>query len=108
MLKKIPVSVLISVSASLLLLAAVLTFPGSFGFTRTEQVIGITNPDGFLLTAELPQGIARQRGREFLFPDYPVILEDGNPLERPRATYKQITNAGRGRYQFSGSKLHFS
>jgi len=108
MLKKIPVSVGVSVSASLLLLAAVLTFPGAFGFSRTEQIIDIENPAGFLLTAELPQGIKSQRKREFLFPDYPVLYEDGKVLGRPRASSKEITNAGRGRYQFSGSEIRFS
>ncbi|MEI6070436.1 MAG: hypothetical protein WCS31_01475 [Verrucomicrobiae bacterium] len=108
MLKKIPVSVWRFVSASILLLAAVLTFPGSFGITRTEQIMSMEKRDGFLLTAELPQGIKHQRGREFLFPDYPVVFEDGKALGRPRASAKGIANAGRGRYELSGSRIRFS
>ena len=101
-------SVWIILSAALLLLASVLSFPGLFGFTKIERIIGIKSVDGFALSAELPQGISSQRRREFLFPDSPVIYEDGKPLARPRAAGKEITNAGRGRYVISGSKIFFS
>jgi len=97
-----------ALSAGLLLLAAVLTFPGSFGFSRTEQIVRIEGPEGLLLSADLPQGIKSQRGRDFLFPDSPVLYEDGIALTRPRSSKKEITNAGRGRYYFSGSKIYFS
>jgi len=108
MLKKIPVSLWVFLAVSLLVVAAALTFPGSFGFSRTDQIIGIKNADGFLLAAELPQGIRPQRGRAFLFPDYPIIFEDGKALGRPRASSKGIANAGRGRYELSGSQIRFS
>jgi hypothetical protein len=106
MLKSAPVWA--ALSAGLLLLAAVLTFPGSLGFSKTAQIVDIKGADGFLLSAELPPGINRQRGRDFLFADSSVLYEDGIALGRPRSSVKQITNAGRGRYQFSGSKIHFS
>jgi hypothetical protein len=106
MLKSAPVWA--ALSAGLLLLAAGLSFPGSFGFSRTAQIADTKEADGFLLSAELPPGINRQRGRDFLFPESPVLYEDGIALARPRSSKKEITNAGRGRYYFSGSKIYFS
>ena len=108
MLKKVPIFAWVSGSASLLILAAVLTFPGAFGFSRSARIVGIKGPEGFLLTAGLPQGITQQRKRGFLFSDYPVICEDGQPLRRPRCSVKEIANAGRGRYELSGSQIRFS
>ena len=108
MLKKAPIFVWISLSASLLILAVVLTFPGALGFSRSARIVGIKDAAGSMLAADLPQGIKQQRKREFLFPDYPVICEDGKPLRRPRCPGKEIANAGRGRYEVSGSQIRFS
>ena len=106
MLKKTAVWPIFSIG--LLLLASFLSFPGLFGFSKTGRIVGIQSPDGFVLTAEMPQNMARERKREFLFPDSTVLYENGQALSRPGASYKQITNAGRGRYQISGNKIHFS
>lgn len=95
-------------SAILLLLAAVLSYPGAFGISKSAPLTGIEAGAGFLLTAELPQEIARPRGRSFLFPDEPIVLEDGRALARPRSSSKEIANAGRGRYLIKGSKVSFS
>ena len=92
----------------LLLLASVLSFPGWFGLSKTVRIVGVQSPDGLVLTAEMPAGMAGERKRDFLFPDSPVLYEDGRALARPWSSYKQITNAGRGRYQISGSNIHFS
>jgi len=96
------------VSASLLLLAGVLSFPGPFGLSRTAQIAGIENPDDFLLSAEMPRALTRERGRDILFHDAPVVCENGIPLARPNSSDKQIKNAGRGRYQISGTQIQFS
>lgn len=91
-----------------LVLAAILSFPGAFGFVKTEQVAGIESSGGFLLSAKLPHGIGTPQKRDYLFPDPHILVEDGKALGRPKSSEKQITNAGRGRYQFSGSKIQFS
>jgi len=96
------------VSAGLLLLAGVLSFPGSFGLSKTAQISGIECPDGYLLSAEMPHNLTKERGRDVLFHDAPVVCENGIPLARPNSSDRQITNAGRGRYQISGTRIHFS
>jgi len=101
-------SIWIILAVGLLLLAAVLSYPGAFGLTKTEQIVGYKTWGGFALVAELPRGMTSQRGREFLFPDSPILYEDGKPLARPRASGKEISNAGRGRYVISGSNILFS
>ncbi len=95
-------------SGGLVLLALVLSFPGWFGLSKTVRIVGVQSPDGFVLTAEMPPGMAGERKRDFLFPDSPVLYENGRALARPWSSYKQITSAGRGRYQISGSNIHFS
>ena len=97
-----------ALSVCLVLLASALSFPGLFGFLKTGRIVGIQGPDGFVLAAEMPNELPRERKREFLFPDSPVLYENGQALSHPGASDKQIANAGRGRYQFSGQKLHFS
>ncbi len=108
MLKRMPVPFWILLSAGLFLFAAVLSFPSAFGFSRTEQIVSIESGDGLMLSADLPQGIKSQRKREFLFPDSLILYENGISLRRPISPENEISNAGRGRYQFSGSKVHFS
>lgn len=97
-----------ALAAGLVLLAAALSFPGFFGFTKSARVEGIRGGDGFALAAELPRGIAKERKRAFLFPDPPVLQEGGEALGRPGASPKETANAGRGRYQVSGNKIVFS
>lgn len=102
------VSLRLSISACLLLLAGVLTFPASFGFSKSGRVTGITKSEGCLLLAEMPRGVARLAKRAFIFSDFPVLFEDGRALGRPDSSTKGITNAGRGRYRFQGSEIQFS
>jgi len=95
-------------SAVLLVLAGVLSFPGAFGLVRTAEVAGIGGGEGFALSSEMPKNLARERGRDILFRDAPVLCENGIPLARPDSPDKEIANAGRGRYRISGSKIHLS
>lgn len=95
-------------SASLLVLSGVLSFPGALGLSRTAPVAPVENPDGYLLVAKTPPTLTRERKRDILFPDSPVVYEDGIALTRPDSSDKKITNAGRGRYQFRGSQILFS
>lgn len=95
-------------SVGLVVLTAVLTYPSLFGFSKSERLEGIQGRDGFVLTAEMPPGLSRERKRAILFPDSPVISENAQGLPRPGASSQQIANAGRGRYQISGSKVQFS
>lgn len=99
---------LYAVSAGLILLAAALTFPAAFGFSKSARVAGIVNAGGFLLSAELPRGLCRPDRRAFLFPDHPVLYEGGLALARPLSSTREITNAGRGRCRFRGSEIQFS
>ena len=104
----IPFPVRALLSAVLVLLAAVASFPGTFGISKDAGTVRFEQGEGFLLSAELPPGPARTRKRTLLFPEASVICENGVPLARPRSSEKEITNAGRGRYQVGASKLNFS
>ena len=104
--KKYPIWLALSVC--LVLISSVLSFPGLFGFSKSGRIVALQGPVGFVLAAEMPREMAKERKREFLFQDSPFLCENGQALSRPGASYKQITNAGRGRYQFSGQKIHFS
>ena len=95
-------------SFALLLLAAIASFPGTFGFSREEGNVRFKQGGGFLLSGELPPGSGRTRKRALLFPEPSVVCENGIPLARPGSSEKEITNAGRGRYQIGASKLNFS
>lgn len=104
----IPFPVRVLVSAVLLLLAAVASFPGTFGISKNAGIVRFEQGEGFLLASELPPGPARTRKRALLFPETSVVCENGVPLARPRSSEKEITNAGRGRYQVGATKLNFS
>ncbi len=100
---------LLAMSAILLLsLAAFLTSPRTFGLINRAAVENALPVGGFLLTAPLPGKISHPRDRMFLFPDLPVLLENGQPLPRPAARTKDIENAGWGRYRTVNGKVLFS
>jgi len=99
---------LLAASAAWLALAAALSFPGSFGITRSHPLKDINAGPGFLLSASWPAELPRLRDRAILFPDVPVLMEDGIPLAAPMADRKEIQNGGFGRYRLAGEKVFFS
>ncbi|MFZ4776043.1 MAG: hypothetical protein ACOYM3_11795 [Terrimicrobiaceae bacterium] len=92
----------------LLSAAAILTSPQMFGLVRQAGLESATPGKGYLLSAKLPENIARPRDRMFLFPDLPVLLENGKPLPRPASQTKDIENGGWGRYRIVNGKVFFS
>jgi len=98
----------IGLSSLLLLVAYALSFPGSLGFSRSSEVVGIKAQDGYSVVAAMPKGLGKERKRGLLFRDGPVLFEDGIALSRPDVQVKAITNAGRGRYVIKGSTITFS
>ena len=92
----------------LLSLAAILTSPRMFGLVRQAGLESATPGKGYLLSAKLPGEISRPRDRMVLFPDLPVLLENGTPLARPASQTKEIENGGWGRYRIVNGKVFFS
>lgn len=104
--KKVPVSAWVGASIVLLAVAAVASFPGTFGISTISKIEAPEQGEGFLLSTDFSNG--KGRGRNLLFPELPVVFENGVRLARPMSSKKEITNAGRGRYAVSGSKIFFS
>jgi len=108
MQKPIPAIRWLLVSVALLLLAGILSFPGVFGLATTKPLLQIETKDAMRHSAKVPEGVPKQRGREILFPEKPIVLEDGVALARPDSTAEKISNAGRGRYQINSGRVDFS
>lgn len=92
----------------LVLLASMLSYPGTFGLVREARLTGIKESGGLLLEAKRPPELGQTCRRALLFPDDPQLLEQGVPLARPDTSEKKITNAGRGRYQINNGRIRFS
>jgi len=97
-----------SLCAVLGLLAAILTFPQSFGFSAEAPLSKISQGKGLSLVARWPEGLTKPGKRSFLPRDFPVLEENGVPLRRPRTTKREIENGGMGRYHVAGDKILFS
>jgi len=93
---------------ALTLLAAALSWPASFGLSSRADLGDLTRGGGLAWNAELPAGIGKPRARVFLFPDYPVIYEDGRPLPRPGVLAREVERGGWGRYRVSGQSVMLS
>ncbi len=103
-----PASAWICSALGLCLLAALLSYPGGFGLTRTGRLEPVSIGKGYLLTAKWPADLARERKRDFLFSDESIVLEDGVSLARFDSSEKRISNAGHGRFQAGGGTVRFS
>ena len=106
--RKMSASRWLLLSIGLIVLASLLSYPGALGLSMSKPLTAIETRGGFLHSAKIPEGIPRHRGREILFPERPMVLEDGVPLSRPDSTSEKIANAGRGRYQFNSGRIDFS
>ena len=90
------------------LIAAVLSYPMSFGWTARGALGLLTHVEGYAWTSNLPAGVPSPRGRTYIFPEMPRIYEGGKPLGPALNDDKKIQRGGWGRYEVSNGRVVLS
>jgi len=88
-------------------LAAVLSYPGTLGFSKILEIQGASG-ESHLLKATVPENLPRIRGRAVVPPEQPRVFENGKALPHPGSSEKHIRNGGFGRYGIQGRTIFYS
>ncbi len=88
--------------------AAVVSYPMSFGWTARGKIDLLYHLEGHAWTADLPGDLVSPRGRNYLLPEIPRIYENGSPLEQVLDDKRKIQRGGWGRYQVSNGRVILS
>ncbi len=91
-----------------LLVAAILTFPDSFGFYKTAVLANPVHEGGFLYKSAVQELKNKPTQRSFFPSNFPVVLENGIPLKRSERNKEKISSNGWGRYRVSSTEVFFS